>query len=197
MGENPSYFQGTKNLPAEGENQSKRPVENVSWYDAIYFCNKLSVIFGLDPVYSVDGETDVTKWDYVPHRERRIRGKLERNLNANGYRLPTDTEWGIAAIDGDFDTDEKAWYEKNSNFITHEVGKKKANRYGLFDIGGNVWEWCYRSKICIRDKEYDAYGGSWDSSRNECEGLSIYSYPLCQAEKQYDNIGFRIVCSAE
>lgn len=197
MGENPSYFQGTKNLPAEGENQSKRPVENVSWYDAIYFCNKLSVIFGLDPVYSVDGETDVTKWDYVPHRERRIRGKLERNLNANGYRLPTDTEWGIAAIDGDFDTDEKAWYEKNSNFITHEVGKKKANRYGLFDIGGNVWEWCYRIKIFIRDKEYDAYGGSWDSSRNECEGLSIYSYPLCQAEKQYDNIGFRIVCSAE
>lgn len=198
MGENPSYFQGTKNLPAEGENQSKRPVENVSWYDAIYFCNKLSVIFGLDPVYSVDGETDVTKWDYVPHRERRIRGKLERNLNANGYRLPTDTEWGIAAIDyGDFDTDEKAWYEKNSNFITHEVGKKKANRYGLFDIGGNVWEWCYRIKIFIRDKEYDAYGGSWDSSRNECEGLSIYSYPLCQAEKQYDNIGFRIVCSQE
>ena len=44
MGENPSYFQGTKNLPAEGENQSKRPVESVSLYDAIYFCNKFNII---------------------------------------------------------------------------------------------------------------------------------------------------------
>ncbi len=207
MGENPSYFQGRENLPAEGENQSKRPVENVSWYDAIYFCNKLSVIFGLDPVYSVDGITDVTKWDYVPHRERLIRGKVKQNLNANGYRLPTINEWEYASEGGDKyyyyagsnNGDEVAWYKGNSNDLTHEVGKKKANGYGLFDMGGNVWEWCWDSKYKNKkiDKWYDAVGGSWASRDTECGCGNCLSPKFCYAENRYDSIGFRIVCSQE
>lgn len=212
MGENPSYFQGRKNLPAEGENQSKRPVESVSWYDAIYFCNKLSVIFGLDPVYSVDGITDVTKWDYVPHREILIRGKVEQNLNANGYRLPTINEWEYASKGGDQyyyyyagspNGDEVAWSKGNSNDLTHEVGKKKANGYGLFDMSGNVCEWCWDSKYNKYtnkkiDKGYDAVGGSWASSDTQCGcGNNLSTELFCDAEYRYNYIGFRIVCSQE
>lgn len=194
MGENPSYFNRN---PAEGELQEKRPVEYVSFYDAIYFCNKLSTMFGLVPVYCVNGETDVTKWNYVPHKEYELEGKIEQNLNANGYRLPTVEEWEYAARGGEgFDyagsnnIDEVAWYDRNSN-ETHEVGKKKANGYGLFDMSGNVFEWCW-------DSNYfgDRYrrGGSWynyaDCSKVDSEG----NY---DAEGQDNRIGFRIVCSLE
>ncbi|MDD7610649.1 MAG: SUMF1/EgtB/PvdO family nonheme iron enzyme [Spirochaetales bacterium] len=193
MGENPSYFQGTKYLPAEGENQSKRPVENVSWYDAIYFCNKLSVIFGLDPVYSVDGETDVAKWNYVPHNLDVIKGTIRWEI-ANGFRLPTEREWRYAAKGReDFDyagsnnIDEVAWYEKNSNFITHEVGKKKANGYGLFDMSGNVYEWCWSN---FGNGLY--CGGSWSNDDDHCE----VDYSNFHNESyQYNDVGFRIVCS--
>lgn len=195
MGKNPSYFDRN---PAEGELQEKRPVESVSYFDAIYFCNKLSTMFGLVPVYSVDGITDVTKWDYVPHKEWLMRGKLEQNLNANGYRLPTIKEWNYAAKGGEDymyyagsnNEDEVAWYKGNSNDLTHEVGKKKANGYGLFDMSGNVGEWCGDSKYSV----YDALGGSWGCDAYYSEVDDKYdSYANCQ----YNNIGFRIVCSAE
>lgn len=199
MGENPSYFQGTKNLPAEGENQSKRPVENVSWYDAIYFCNKFSVILGLDPAYSVDGETDVTKWDYVPHKENVLAGEIEQNLSANGYRLPTLGEWWHAARGGeDFEyagsnnIDEVAWYGENNYCGTHEVGKKKANGYGLFDMSGNVYEWCWDSRY--DDMRYYC-GGSWyERADFHCE-VDYRDYR--NAKYQNYHIGFRIVCSLE
>lgn len=191
MGKNPSYFERN---PAEGELQEKRPVERVSYFDAIYFCNKLSTMFGLVPVYSVDGITDVTKWYYKPHNGSDMWGKLEQNLNANGYRLPTVEEWQYAALAAEdfncYDKDEKAWYEKNSNFITHEVGKKKANGYGLFDMSGNVCEWCWESD----NSNFRHYlGGSWsDYVFND-----IVTKDFCYAKSQRNNIGFRIVCSAE
>ena len=186
MGVNPSKFKGANN-----------PVECVSWYDAIYFCNKLSVAKGYEPVYSVDGNTDITKWNYTPHQENSIKGGITQNISANGYRLPTVEEWAYAAKGGQDYTfvgsneiDEVAWYSENSNAKTHPVAQKKSNGYGLYDMSGNVWEWCWDS---VYSSRYYC-GGSWRDSGRYCEvgfGNSVYSYA-----RGYD-LGFRIIRSVK
>lgn len=137
------------------------PVIAVSFYDAIYFCNKLSVINGLTPVYAVNGETDADEWDYIPHQGKFIKGDLITvNSNSNGYRLPTATEWVYAAkggqeylYPGSDNIDEVAWYKDNSNKTTHEIAQKKANGYGLYDMLGNVEEWTFNLEKNISDEE--------------------------------------------
>ena len=198
MGENPSRFQGDEHPPAEGELQEKRPVERVSFEDAIYFCNKLSTMFGLVPVYSVDGIADVTKWDYEPHHGESLYGRrIEQNLNANGYRLPTVEEWQYAARGGKYfkyagsnNIDEVAWYEENSNDKTHEVGKKKANGYGLFDMSGNVEEWCWDFYNNVL--RYHCGGSYYESADN-----SAIFHKIQRVYSKSWSVGFRIVCSLE
>lgn len=199
MGENPSRFKGEYNAPVKGEIQELRPVEQVSWYDAIYFCNLFSELFLLTPVYSVNGETDVTQWNYVPHKEKVLEGKIEQNLNANGYRLPTVEEWQYAARGGEGfyyagsnNIDEVAWYNRNSNDETHEVGKKKANGYGLFDMSGNVGEWCWDIDYYDYSRNYG--GGHCRGVDENCRVNLMLNY---YSKFQMDFIGFRIVCSQE
>ena len=158
MGTNPSKFKGD-NLP----------VENVNWYDAVEFCNALSQKMGLTPVYSINGN-DVTQ-----------------NTSADGFRLPTVEEWQYAARGGQNYTyagsnniEDVAWYSSNSESKTHPVAQKKPNGYGLYDMSGNVREWCWDV-----DSDYDYHrymrGGSWDCHADDCE----VSY------RRWDGAGYR------
>ena len=188
MTANPSHFKGTN-----------RPVEQISWANAALFCNMRSRAEGLEPCY--DEETG------------------ECNYNANGYRLPTEAEWEYACRAGTttryfFGQDPRqlklyAWYADNSEKRTHPVGQKRPNPWGLYDMYGNVAEWCndmyasdYYAHSPTRNphgpkegKRYVLRGGSWKSSADACRSAARFAEDpgfedACFAR---DTIGFRCV----
>ena len=201
MGVNPSWFRcdnteldedDLKNLE---KNTSNYPVENINWYDAIYFCNKLSEKKGLQPVYAVNGKIDVRKWDYEPHNKDKIDGVITQDIFADGYRLPTVEEWQYAAkggenymYSGSDDIDKVAWYEGNSNDVVHPVAQKNSNGYGLYDMSGNVSEWCWDSY-----GDYCYYcGGCWFDFKYSCK---VGSRCSGDADRRNYSMGFRLVRS--
>ena len=140
MGTNPSAFVGK-------EDSARRPVEQVSWYEAIEYCNKLSEREGLAKCYEVEGK--VVKWP--------------QGVDCRGYRLPTEAEWEYAAraeegtvYAGSNKAEDVAWFFDNSESETHEVKKHEPNQWGLYDLSGNVREWVW--------DEYGPYKG--ESSKN-------------------------------
>jgi formylglycine-generating enzyme required for sulfatase activity len=179
MGTNPSLFQGSSYPPAAGETQAKRPVERVSWYEAITFCNKLSLLDGKEPVYSVSEVSDWANLAYsdIPtpttYRRDSMQGREvpwsapTRDIAANGYRLPTIMERLWAAMGADktaqpnttgikkrfpgSNWEDYMWDGDNSGDKTHEVGKKLPNELNLYDMDGNVNEWVW-----------DRLGNYWD-----------------------------------
>ena len=185
MGENPSYFKGARN-----------PVDSVSWYDAIYFCNKLSEKSGYTPVYEVNGKTDVSRWGYKPHRKSYFYD-ITQNPDADGFRLPTNDEWVYAAKGGrnyiyvgSDNLDKVGWYHDNSGGTTHPVGEKKPNGYGLYDMSGNVCEWVWDSARVNPASRYSR-GGSYGSNADDCEVSNRLNYII--ADFQYNSIGFRLL----
>ena len=172
MGTNPSHFSSCG---------SDCPVENVSWYDAIKFANALSKKEGLSPAYY--GSGDSIRWD----------------KSANGYRLPTEAEWEYAAragkatrYSGSNEVGDVAWTGSNSSSKTHKVGTKKANAWGLHDMSGNVWEWCwdrYGPSSTLTTSGADPVGatsgvmrvfrgGSWNSNPTGVRvAIRDWSYP--------------------
>jgi formylglycine-generating enzyme required for sulfatase activity len=196
------------------------PVQMTNWYHAISFCNKLSLAEGLTPVYTVTGinfntltyagipTTGDAAWDYA-----------NANWNANGYRLPKENEWMWAAMgapaDGQYGNtnytghtkvfagstgsnaiEDYVWYSTNSADQTHPVGTKLANEIGLYDVSGNVWEWCWDrvggdgSAINPTGTYRIIKGASWYNGASE---LAISLRSPINPCTQLNNVGFRVV----
>ena len=160
MGTNPSRFKG-----------DDLPVKQVSWYEALEYCNKRSEKEGLTPAYSGSGDN------------------ITRDRDANGYRLPTEAEWEWAAKGGGKDfmvyeysgssgVDGVAWYSGNSGSKTHPVKTKGANSLGLYDMSGNVWEWCW-----------DWYGGYSSGAQTDPTGASSGSIRVFRGGGWNDDAG--------
>lgn len=160
------------------------PVENVSWIDAVRFCNALSKAAGLPASYDI--HDDETGASLVP--------------GANGYRLPTEAEWEYACRAGTNgprygELDDIAWYRDNAEGHAREVGQKQPNAWGLYDMLGNVWEWCsdqYDPQV------YGSYrvfrGGGWADLERGCLATNRRrSHPTFRI----DDLGFRIARSVD
>ena len=182
MGENPSHFKGSRN-----------PVENVDWLDAVKLCNRLSEQEGLEPAYRISGET--VTWDRT----------------ATGYRLPTEAEWENAArggeehvYSGSDDIGDVGWYDSNSGKRIHEVGGKRANGWGLYDMTGNarewVWDWkgAYPSGTATdpvgpsTGSSRVSRGGSWNDGPRRARVANRVWY---DPGSRFNNLGFRLARS--
>jgi formylglycine-generating enzyme required for sulfatase activity len=156
----------------------QKPVVEVSWLDAIAYCNFLSEKSGLTSCYS-SNSTGLVVCDWT----------------ANGYRLPTEAEWELACRAGSTairygDLNDIAWYEENSDSRLHEVGTKKPNDYGLYDTIGNVWEWCWDIFDAKVYGDYRVFrGGGWSDPARSCRAsCRRKSHPTFRV----DDLGFRL-----
>lgn len=197
----------------------KKPVVNVSWYDAIRFCNLLSEKEGKSPVYFVNGKSDVKCWNYIPHQGNVIDADIKMDERADGYRLPTNEEWQWAAAGGDSfsyagsdEIEDVAWYSGNSDSMIHDVGQKKVNGYGLSDMSGNVWEWCWdfnfeKKQLSPAELQWNFYMGQMSrvsdkiivrsccggSKACDAENCELYNNIWIVPESMYSDLGFRLV----
>ena len=159
---------------------NKLPVETITWKDAVMFCNRLSEKMGLNSCYKIQEDNETITFD----------------TTEDGFRLPTEAEWEYACKAGETGIrygklKNIAWYKDNSSMTSHIVGQKEPNSWGLYDMLGNVWEWC--SDI-YDETVYGSYrifrGGGWaDEERSVMATTRRRSHPL---KFKIDDLGFRI-----
>jgi len=207
MGVNPSGHTTAKSRPpVVGEIETKRPVENVTWFDALEFCNKLSEREGRQPVYTITNRTPATGYPITS-------ATVTPTWTRNGYRLPTESQWEYAArggsgtpgnyvYAGSDNPDDVAWHPDNSGGVTHEVGMKAANGLGLYDMTGNVVEWCWDWYVTYPSaSQTDPYGGTGTLSRVHRGGSFAHLVESSRSvirngsapSSQFMNYGFRVV----
>ncbi len=189
--QNPSHFKNPK-----------KPVEKVSWWDALKFCNQLSEIEGYAPVYRI--------------YEEEGKPAVEWLRSANGYRLPSEAEWEFIAkagydytFSGGNDLRTLGWFQDNAKGSTQVVGQKEPNAWNIYDMSGNVWEWCFdewqefvydsrkgqlSEDPVVQDKATAhrrvRRGGCWLAFAGSCSAHYRFWAP---ATHQGDDTGFRVV----
>jgi formylglycine-generating enzyme required for sulfatase activity len=217
------YAQVTGKRPSVAHGD-RLPVETVSWWDAVRFCNALSLSEGLSPAYRLDADADaavgaatataaaaaVADVDAAAAANGRGGGVVDNGdgdpdgggvvwiAYADGYRLPTEAEWEYACRAGTTgprygELDEIAWYRGNSDERVHEVGGKLPNAFGLYDMLGNTWDWCWDVYDAAVYGDYRVLrGGGWFDEHWSCRAsVRRRSHPSFRP----DDVGFRVVRS--
>jgi formylglycine-generating enzyme required for sulfatase activity len=186
-GTNPSYY-------AQNFDAATCPVERVTWYDAVEFCNLLSIADGFTPVYTITARSPASGYPIWS-------ATVSADFTKNGYRLPTEAQWEYACRagttttyfwgDSNAETSSYAWWYGNTSYITHGVGQKLPNPWGLYDIVGNVSQWCWDWHGAYPTEAQTDPTGPSSGTQRVLRGCGFNGSSCESANRGWDSLGYR------